>query len=138
MRSHRRYQPLGIRVPSTLNEISVRSYEMGGHFAYDATTGQHPHYVGQDVLQNGAILVSSWQKRLYGYLENKNYGLPDLIASDDSALWILEGFKVPKFAPWLKEVDPVLVTFREMGLAEAILYAPLPRAATVRRTKAAR
>ena len=88
-----------------------------------------------DVMANGAVILGSKQLVLYEYLEDKAFGYPTTIATDDVAGVIAAIIKVKLYSPWLPELDTVVYRLRESGLVEKFLHMHLPLEAITPRKK---
>ena len=83
--SHEKTRALGIPVPEVITQISIKSKENGGHFDLAKTGGLIPNWAKEDMLENGAVILSTRQIMIYEYLNGKDFGYPTTINTEDTA-----------------------------------------------------
>ena len=92
----------------------------------------------KDVYEKGAVYLSAKHTIIYEYLRNKSHGLPSTMYSSETIAQYLLAFKVKPHLPWVRDtLDPFLTRFREMGIIQRLLVAPLPLEATQLQTRQA-
>ena len=83
--SHESTRALGIPVPEVITQISIKSKAAGGHYDLVKSRGHLLKEGKQDVIRNGAIILGFKQLVLYEFLDDKEFGYPNTIATEDVA-----------------------------------------------------
>lgn len=83
-------------MPEVIDKISRRALARGTYYSLQDTRGELLPKAKTQALKTGAVLVAAPQLVLYEYLNNNNreFGYPTTIWTDDNAAVILSRIKV--------------------------------------------
>ena len=115
--------PDGIEISKRANALPDRK---GFYRAFSPAI--MPDYIINDLLNHDAVVMTAEMTLLYSYnLDNKRLGWPNTQYTNVGAYPIVWAkWIVPKYTPWVREVDKTIGQIRDMGFFERIKFSTVP------------